>query len=661
MAPGPAPAPSSTPSLAKTLTFTTKSLQAHTSRLPSPDTVRKEWLRTYPCPPNLDIAALGRLLDHDNYEMRDELRRFLCTDYFTPQHDIALADERALALARLRRITQVPGRFISVRDFLHNPLRVFAAHELIGLADGSLATKLTVQFNLAGGTVLKLGTERHHAILDDIDSLSAVGCFALTELSYGNNAIAMETTAIYEHSTQEFVIHTPSVGGQKYWITNGAIHAHFAVVFAQLILDGQSKGVHAFVVPIRDRATHRVLPGVFIEDMGHKIGCNGVDNARLAFNHVRVARSALLNRYSDVLPDGSFKCSTRGKRALFIKVADQLLSGRLCISSMMIGTAKLACTIATRYAMSRLAVGESGESDTPLLAMRFQQRSLAPFVARVYACAIALDYAKDRYVALQGANEDDWREVVVLCCAIKPLVAWTTENVVSKLRERCGGQGYLSSNRFGDFVGFAHAGITAEGDAAVLMQKVAKELLVLVKQGRHVLYNSSNPLPHHSFSELDTLDVLLATRESILVKKLANSMAKATRDGTIYETWMMRESNLVQATAMAYAELLAFRQMTAVCRDGSAGSNSVWIAQLQKLYALDCIENDLGWFVSNAVITPADRGCQVEVEIQSVCAQIGSLLPHFVDAFSIPDQLVHAPIAGDWIKFNALPHPFAKL
>jgi hypothetical protein len=42
---------------------------------------------------------------------------------------------------------------------------------------------------------------------------------------------------------------------------------------------------------------------------------------------------------------------------------------------------------------------------------------------------------------------------------------------------RCGGQGYLSCNRFGGIIGFAHATVTAEGDNRVLMQKVAKELI----------------------------------------------------------------------------------------------------------------------------------------------------------------------------------------
>lgn len=83
-----------------------------------------------------------------------------------------------------------------------------------------MATKLTVQFNLAGGTLLKLGTERHHGpLLDGIDRLEDIGCFALTELSYGNNAVRMETTAVYDATKKEFIINTGNPGAQKYWIT----------------------------------------------------------------------------------------------------------------------------------------------------------------------------------------------------------------------------------------------------------------------------------------------------------------------------------------------------------------------------------------------------------------------------------------------------------
>ena len=48
---------------------------------------------------------------------------------------------------------------ISVYDFQTNPHWIFAAHELAAIIDPDMATKMTVQFNLFGGTVLKLGTE----------------------------------------------------------------------------------------------------------------------------------------------------------------------------------------------------------------------------------------------------------------------------------------------------------------------------------------------------------------------------------------------------------------------------------------------------------------------------------------------------------------------
>jgi len=87
-----------------------------------------------------------------------------------PRYNISLEEERDLALRRLQRICD--NKFISVLDFWHNPLRIFAAHELAAIIDPAMTTKMTVQFNLFGGTVLKLGTERHHKdLLAGIDNL----------------------------------------------------------------------------------------------------------------------------------------------------------------------------------------------------------------------------------------------------------------------------------------------------------------------------------------------------------------------------------------------------------------------------------------------------------------------------------------------------------
>ena len=50
----------------------------------------------------------------------------------------------------------------------------------------------------------------------------------------------METTAVYDEATNELIINTTTPLAQKYWITNGAVHAKHCVVFAQLMVKGKN-------------------------------------------------------------------------------------------------------------------------------------------------------------------------------------------------------------------------------------------------------------------------------------------------------------------------------------------------------------------------------------------------------------------------------------
>ena len=101
-----------------------------------------------------------------------------------------------------------------------------------------------------------------------------------------------------------------------------------AVVAANLIVKGKDYGIHLFLVEIRDRATHNLIPGVTLGDCGDKMGLNGVDNGFIAFRGLRVPRDALLNKITDVDENGVVTSKFDNKNQRFAVQLSALSDGR---------------------------------------------------------------------------------------------------------------------------------------------------------------------------------------------------------------------------------------------------------------------------------------------------------------------------------------------
>ena len=129
-------------------------------------------------------------------------------------------------------------------------------------------------------------------------------------------------------------------------------------------------------------------------------------------------------------------------------------------------------------------------------------------------------------------------------------------------RERCGGQGYLSINRLEGLIYGAHAAITAEGDSAVLMQKVSKEYVEDFSKGLIEPPKSSeskdNLFSKKCIFDLETLMNLIKSRESMLLSELAQKTLNNLQN--IFGLWMLNESDNIQELAFNYGERICIEE-----------------------------------------------------------------------------------------------------
>ncbi|MDJ0315726.1 acyl-CoA dehydrogenase family protein [Arthrobacter antibioticus] len=633
---------------------------------------------------SVDVAALGEVLLGRWAEVRLAARELAGKPELHKVEGMTHTEHRKLVFEQMGILVQqngvhraFPTRLGGSDDHGGN----VAGFEELVIADPSLQIKGGVQWGLFGSAVLHLGNEEHqNKWLPGIMNLQIPGCFAMTEIGHGSDVASIATTATYDEASEEFVINTPFRAAWKEYIGNAAVDGLAAVVFAQLITKGVNHGVHALYVELRDPASKEFLPGVQGRDDNIKGGLNGIDNGQLAFNHVRVPRTNLLNRYGDVAVDGTYSSPISSPGRRFFTMLGTLVQGRVSLNGAAVAASKVALKIAIQYATERRQFNAASDTEeVVLLDYQRHQRRLLPLLATTYAAAFAHEELLVKFDdVFSGAHDtdDDRQDLETLAAAFKSLTTWHALDTLQECREACGGAGFMVENRFTSLRADLDVYATFEGDNTVLLQLVAKRLLAdyskdfrnldfgvlarfvaghaadltlnktgLRQVGQFVADSGSAQKSARALKDEDTQRQLLADRVQSMVADIAGALKEAAKLPKAKGAAVFNENqNALIEAARAHAELLQWEAFTtALGRVDDAGTKRV-LTRLRDLFGLGLIEKHLDWYLMNGRIS-MQRARTLAPYINRILAKLRPHALDLVDAFGYGPEHLRATIA----------------
>ncbi len=105
--------------------------------------------------------------------------------------------------------------------------------------------------------------EQQEQFLPLARSFQIIGTYAQTELGHGSNLQRLETEAVFDRTTDTFVMNTPTLTATKFWPGALGRSSNYALLMAQLYTPDRnhSCGLQMFFVQLRDLNTHEPLPG----------------------------------------------------------------------------------------------------------------------------------------------------------------------------------------------------------------------------------------------------------------------------------------------------------------------------------------------------------------------------------------------------------------
>ncbi|KAI5121476.1 hypothetical protein M0805_003932 [Coniferiporia weirii] len=491
-----------------------------------------------------------------------------------------------------------------------------------------------------------------------IASRGIIGCYLQTELGHGTNVAQLETTATYLPESEEFDIHSPTLTSTKWWIGCLGKTATHGVVQARLILpSGKDFGPHLFLVQLRSLDDHEVLPRIQIGDIGPKAmaGYSGVDNGYARFDHLRVPRSQMLSKFSQVTKDGEYVKPPHAKLSY---------GGMLYIRSGMVTTAgrtlAKASTISIRYATVRRQGNKlEGGLEHQIITYPSVHYRLLPILSRAYVYILLGRNLTNSFVELsaQLSRKDTSHlgEMHAITSGLKMLATTTTLEDVEVARRSMGGHGYSAYAALGLVYANALPSATYEGDNFVLDQQVVRAALKACNDLTATKLSSPVPLsPFNAYlrhlqkadteSQKRPYEAPLWTDWHVPILVLELRAARAVEERFIAQALEEVDASSDHRVSRAVTEAYVAVQVGEMIRTLPLSEESASIVKtLLKLYLLSTVETAMADILSFNIISSrlTGRGREplkaLRLEIASLCAELLPEAISLTDAFGYSD------------------------
>ena len=300
-------------------------------------------------------------------------------------------------------------------------------------ADASVAITMAAHTSLGSLPLLLYGSEEQKKrYLPRLAKGEIIGAFGLTEPDAGSDAGGTKTKAVLDGD--DYI-----VNGGKIFITNAG-EASVLSFTSKVEENNNDLGIGAFIIPTNTK-------GLEIGNKEKKMGWKASDTRQIFFKNMRIPKNSIMGK-----PGEGFK-----------KFLKTLVSGRVSIGALSIGTALGAYERALKYSSQRESFGKKIN--------KFQSISfkLADMATKIEASKLLVYHAA--WMKDQGLN------IVKEAAMAKLYASETAMSVTGDAIQVLGGNGYTKENQIERFYRDAKILEIGEGTSEIQRLIISREII----------------------------------------------------------------------------------------------------------------------------------------------------------------------------------------